>query len=187
MSFLSRIWRTLSGRAYLVGRDLEGNRYYEYPSTSEDARRTKRVVKYVGLRMEQPAEAAMRARTLPVQWTTWLSHTRPNPPTIEELEADVARQRRVLARVAFIEERERERRARMALQAPAEPGQENPNMTFERAQPLQQINSAPGSHAEKTPEPKPEPTGRPVEPEPIPVYSDEPQAWIPQAPRRRGE
>ncbi|KAH9962945.1 hypothetical protein BC827DRAFT_1196051 [Russula dissimulans] len=31
------------------------------------------------------------ARRLPVQWVSWLSHTRRDPPTLEELRADLER------------------------------------------------------------------------------------------------
>ncbi|KAI0301655.1 hypothetical protein B0F90DRAFT_1608584, partial [Multifurca ochricompacta] len=58
------------------------------------------------------------ARRLPVQWVSWLSHTRPDPPTFEVcpcLRADIERQRRVLQNAAIIEARDQEERARLAV------------------------------------------------------------------------
>ncbi|QRV76050.1 transport protein [Ceratobasidium sp. AG-Ba] len=52
----------------------------------------------------------------PVQWTSWLSHTRPDPPTLQELEADILRRQRLQDNVRAIEAREREERERLAVE-----------------------------------------------------------------------
>jgi len=67
-------------------------------------------------------------KRLPIQWSAWLAHTRPHPPTIEELQADVARQQRVLANVALIEARDRaEEQERMKLR------QEDAHLALQKA------------------------------------------------------
>ncbi|PVF97384.1 hypothetical protein CPB86DRAFT_707041 [Serendipita vermifera] len=100
-----------------VGRDLEGNKFYEYPSTSEDPRRTKRMIVY------RPAERkwdyVSGKAQLPVQWRMWLTHTRYDPPTIEELQVDIARQRRIQQSALQLEAQyEEERQAQQLLPEP---------------------------------------------------------------------
>ncbi|TFY69320.1 hypothetical protein EVG20_g3206 [Dentipellis fragilis] len=80
-----------------------GNKYYEYPSSTDDPRRTKRRVKYKDY--EDVWAYVSGSRRIPVQWTSWLTHTRHHPPTLEELRVDIARQRRVLANAAVIDAR----------------------------------------------------------------------------------
>ncbi|KAF9225802.1 hypothetical protein BS17DRAFT_564777 [Gyrodon lividus] len=92
MSILRQLWQRFLKPTCLVGKDLTGNKYFEYPSTAS-------------------------GRKLPVQWNAWLTHTRPDPPTIEELQADLVRQQRVQMNAAILEardEEERERTARLA-------------------------------------------------------------------------
>lgn len=52
-------------------------------------------------------EYRLGTQQLPVQWTAWMSFTRQDPPTMEELKKDWVRQERLRARVAEIEEREK--------------------------------------------------------------------------------
>ncbi|KAI0315000.1 hypothetical protein OF83DRAFT_1134118 [Amylostereum chailletii] len=111
MSFLSRVWNTIRRPRFFVGTDLEGNRFFEYPSTSDDIRRTKRRVKYKVY--EDMWHYIGGSRKLPVQWVSWMSHTRPDPPTLEELRADLVRQRRVLHNATVLEARDREEHARI--------------------------------------------------------------------------
>ncbi|KAH0826641.1 hypothetical protein J3R83DRAFT_5026 [Lanmaoa asiatica] len=49
-----------------------------------------------------------------VQWNAWLTHTRPNPPSIEELQADLARKHRVQMNAVILEARDKEERERLA-------------------------------------------------------------------------
>lgn len=156
-----------------------GNRFYEYPSTSDDPRRTKRVVKYLGLRLEEPAEAAIRVKRLAVQWKMWLSHTRPNPPTLEELQADVVRQQRVLANVALLEEQERQRKARIVS---PEAFREEPASSIEPAPAPVQTDEGAFRYASTTVQEQ----ETKKQSELTPVYSDEPQAWTPRTARRGG-
>ncbi|OBZ67608.1 Mimitin, mitochondrial [Grifola frondosa] len=115
MSFLSRLWQSLRRPTHLVGRDLEGNRFFEYPGVSGDPRRTRRVVKYK--HGHEISDFVSGSKRLPVQWTSWLTHTRHHPPTLEELHTDLERQRNILVRVAMIEARDREEAAQHHIAA----------------------------------------------------------------------
>ncbi|EAU89447.2 hypothetical protein CC1G_07673 [Coprinopsis cinerea okayama7 len=104
MSFLSRIFTALRNPRRYVGRDLEGNKFYESPISAGS--RPKRTVVY--RREEDMWDYIGGTKRLPIQWSAWLSHTRPNPPTIEELEADLQRQIRVKYNASLIEAKDRE-------------------------------------------------------------------------------
>lgn len=49
-----------------------------------------------------------------VQWTAWLSHTRAEPPSLQELQRDIFRRQRLMQNVAQIEARDAEEAARIA-------------------------------------------------------------------------
>lgn len=91
MPFIWRFLALLGWRSKFVGRDLYGNKFYEYPSTTDDPRRTRRMVKY--LDKGKITEYAIGGLKLPVQWSAWLAHTRRDPPSVEELLRDDERQR----------------------------------------------------------------------------------------------
>ncbi|ETW77965.1 hypothetical protein HETIRDRAFT_27404, partial [Heterobasidion irregulare TC 32-1] len=76
-----------------------------------DPRRTRRRVEY---NVGDMWSYVGNARRLPVQWTSWLSHTRRIPPTLDELQADLERQRRILMKAALIEVCDREEQALIA-------------------------------------------------------------------------
>ncbi|KAJ7100285.1 hypothetical protein B0H15DRAFT_877687 [Mycena belliarum] len=105
MSFLRRIVHRFRRPNYFVGQDLEGNSYYEHPSVLDDPR-PKRTVKYKGAGDMWTYVGGQRR--LAVQWSSWLTHTRSDPPTFEELQADLLRQERVRRNVALLEARDRE-------------------------------------------------------------------------------
>ncbi|KAH9941635.1 uncharacterized protein BXZ73DRAFT_88131 [Epithele typhae] len=186
MSFLARLFRRVKGPTGFVGRDLEGNRYFEYASTSDDPRRTKRVVKYA--KGADMLEYVGGNRRLAVQWLSWMTHTRPHPPSLEELQADVERQRRILNNVAMIEAREKAHAARVAIseaqhtqaQAPAS-SPRLPDPMHERANECS--SNASDTAAERVPfaPPRKEPPS-PWKPPP----PDEPQSWTPRSAVRRG-
>lgn len=78
--------------------------------------RTKRSVEY---RVKMDIADYTAGERLPVQWTSWLSHTRATAPTLEELQADAERRRRLVHSVAEIEARDAaEREQRRLLSAP---------------------------------------------------------------------
>ncbi|KAH9855344.1 hypothetical protein C2E23DRAFT_617651 [Lenzites betulinus] len=196
MSFLSRLFRRIRNPRGFVGSDLEGNQFFELPSPHGSDSRTKRVVKYADGR-DMWAYVGGKKR-LAIQWTSWLTHTRQHAPTLEELHADLARQRRVLFNAALIEARDREEAARIAAsQQVLTPGHIQA--------PLEQVGEAPEDTAASTtasmtatePQNPPEtthvepPTDRPQPPAEQwspwkPPPSDEPHSWQPRASVRRG-
>ncbi|KAF8916365.1 hypothetical protein CPB85DRAFT_1289384 [Mucidula mucida] len=111
-SFLTRLWRTIRHPTGFVGRDLEGNLYFERKNPVPEARRPKRTVKYHSTEMYWDYIGGRRR--LPAQWSAWLSHTRIGPPSMEELQLDWARQQKLKMNVAMIEQRDREDRLRFA-------------------------------------------------------------------------
>ncbi|ESK90728.1 hypothetical protein Moror_4086 [Moniliophthora roreri MCA 2997] len=113
MSFFRRLWRVIRSPTGFVGRDLEGNSFYERPSPFPDGR-TRRSVKY--RRQEDQWLYIGGQRRLPIQWSAWLSHTRVNPPTMQELQIDLFRQQRVqqnALRIQAADELEREEQIRL--------------------------------------------------------------------------
>ncbi|KAF8814744.1 hypothetical protein BYT27DRAFT_6958982 [Phlegmacium glaucopus] len=104
MSFMTRLWNAIRNPIRCVGRDLEGNRFYERPSPNELTRPI-RSIQYRD--PEDMWKYTGGGKRLPIQWSAWLAHTRPHPPTIQELQADIARQQRVRDNVALIEARDR--------------------------------------------------------------------------------
>ncbi|VDC02728.1 unnamed protein product [Peniophora sp. CBMAI 1063] len=112
MSIIGRAWQRLVRSRYFVGTDLEGNRFFEYPSSTDDPRRTKRRVEYK--QYTDMWQYIGRQRSLPVQWTAWLSHTRADPPSIQELQRDMFRRQRLQHNVAQIEARDAAEAARIA-------------------------------------------------------------------------
>ena len=119
---MSSFFRTLSkvlriGKArYIVGHDLAGNTYLELPSLtgSTDPRHTRRMIQW----KENKYAGDYDQRSLPVQWTMWLRHTRREAPSIQELELDLQRQQitqhnaRILA-IKDDEWRQQQQQARM--------------------------------------------------------------------------
>ncbi|KAI0720665.1 hypothetical protein C8T65DRAFT_632320 [Cerioporus squamosus] len=196
MSFLARLFRRFRNPTGFVGRDLEGNRYFEYPSVSDDPRRTKRVVKYApGLDMLHYVSGHRR---LAVQWTSWLTHTRSHPPTLEELQADLERQRRVRLNAAMIEARDRAQAAQIAaaeqpvvrhVEAPSrqQPRPADVNTTAEPAPSPQAEQDPPArTDAQLPPQARSIPDQRsdPASPWKQPPR-DEPHSWQPRASVRR--
>eukprot|EP00730_Choanoeca_flexa_P014980 TRINITY_DN6748_c0_g1_i3.p1 TRINITY_DN6748_c0_g1~~TRINITY_DN6748_c0_g1_i3.p1 ORF type:complete len:115 (+),score=7.81 TRINITY_DN6748_c0_g1_i3:67-411(+) len=80
----------------LVGRDTNGNKYYNL--TLQD--RTARIVETPG------DEEDYDPSNLPVEWRAWLSHKRDNIPTDEEIHQRLAYTARTLQRAQEIDEKE---------------------------------------------------------------------------------
>ncbi|KAJ7449660.1 hypothetical protein FB451DRAFT_1531212 [Mycena latifolia] len=57
-------------------------------------------------------------KRLAVQWSAWLTHTRPDPPTLEEHHADLAPQERIRHRAALLDARDRASAAASAVVSP---------------------------------------------------------------------
>ncbi|KAK7039515.1 hypothetical protein R3P38DRAFT_480894 [Favolaschia claudopus] len=201
MSFLRRIVQRLRSPTYYVGRDLEGNHYYEHPSLVNDPR-PRRSVKY---RDSGDMWTYVGGhRRLAVQWSAWLTHTRPDPPTVEELEMDLRRQDRLRRNIALLALRDQEEdRLKRAVQTPALSAAASDTPAILPETPLPQPNPKPDNSLPKmasksnVPEPEawmprsarrgaaPQPTApsEPIDEFPLaPAVETEP--WIPQASTR---
>ncbi|KAH9074273.1 hypothetical protein EDB83DRAFT_2355916 [Lactarius deliciosus] len=115
-------------------------------------------------------------RRLPVQWVSWLSHTRPDPPTHEELHADLERQRRVLHNAAVLQARDQEERARISA-ASAPLATENSPLPTPENVPMVQRDESSQSLRASTDSELPPPVGK--------DRDWQPEAWTPQTTRRR--
>ncbi|RPD61250.1 hypothetical protein L227DRAFT_585561 [Lentinus tigrinus ALCF2SS1-6] len=194
MSFLARIFRRFRNPTGFVGRDLQGNRYFEYPSVSDDPRRTKRVVKYApGADM---LEYVGGHRRLAVQWSSWLTHTRSHPPTLEELQADLERQRRIQMYATMIEERDRQEAAQIAAaeQSVVRQVKASSQQQSRHEDSNATVGTVPLPEAQQDPRPRtdvpqtqtvPDQRSDPSSPW-KPPPRDEPHSWQPRASIRRG-
>ncbi|KAJ5569981.1 uncharacterized protein N7459_009411 [Penicillium hispanicum] len=83
-------WR----KSFLVGNDLAGNTFWEFKDVM-NANRYRRIVKF------DPKTHYGDVQVTP-QWHQWLRYVREHPPSIEEQQQDVLRQRQIkeLARLA---------------------------------------------------------------------------------------
>ncbi|KAI9293077.1 hypothetical protein K502DRAFT_53049 [Neoconidiobolus thromboides FSU 785] len=88
-------WNPFNKRQ-LIGRDLEGNNYYE-EERDGFPRRT------VELAQKQLHLGQISSADLAVQWRSWLRHTRRDPPSIEELEAYEIQKNRTIERAKVLE------------------------------------------------------------------------------------
>ncbi|KAG8993967.1 hypothetical protein FRB90_000566, partial [Tulasnella sp. 427] len=159
---IRNIWKSLTGRRFLAGRDLQGNRYYEYPMHMSPALgRPRRVVKYANPDHMFPGTAG-----LPIQWNSWLSFTRTEPPTLEELQADLRRINMVKANAMLIAGRDAAERARQQLQAP------NPQSEVVYEEPPQ------AAQATEIQEPETKDAPDPWVPPPT---SEQPETWAPRS------
>ncbi|PVU86942.1 hypothetical protein BB559_006306 [Furculomyces boomerangus] len=82
-----------------VGKDYNGNLYFEKKTSGV---RSKRIVEY----HEGNQGFDYDVLNLPVQWQSWMRHTRQIPPTEEEILADQKRIELLRQKVKMIEERE---------------------------------------------------------------------------------
>ncbi|WWC71255.1 uncharacterized protein I206_105208 [Kwoniella pini CBS 10737] len=98
----------------LIGYDLQGNKYFEIPNPAGG--RMKRFVQYKKNR--DLAEYSRSELKPPVQWRAWLSHTRVEPPNLEELKNDFKRQENLQPKIKAIELREKEERIRQGYLLP---------------------------------------------------------------------
>ncbi|KAF9787963.1 hypothetical protein BJ322DRAFT_1046227 [Thelephora terrestris] len=179
-SLFARIWRRIRSPTGYVGKDLEGNRYFEHFNPIPDGR-TRRVVKY--RRGVEVWEHVSGVRRLPAQWTAWLSHTRQHHPTIQELIADAARIELTRRNAAQLEAKAADERAQLfalrsaqavASEAIAQPAAERLDPAAVNKQELRK-NFA----KEQAREPQKD----------SPLWkhdNDEAEAWTPRAARRRG-
>ncbi|KAF9935812.1 hypothetical protein BGZ67_002947 [Mortierella alpina] len=124
------------GGRRLIGKDFEGNLYFEKPDPN-GGRWPRRTVE---LANPELSEANYDDANIAVQWQAWLRNTRPDAPTIAEIQRDEARKQLTVARAKVLDQAWQDRKAELAL---------------EQAQGRQAIlglNSAPSSGTKEQPE-----------------------------------
>ncbi|KAF8586602.1 hypothetical protein K439DRAFT_935652 [Ramaria rubella] len=113
--YFIRLWQTIRKERRMVGRDLEGNRFYETVLGDNAPLRTRRTVEYK--KTGDLWDTASGISGLPAQWSAWLSHTRTDPPTLDELKNDLARRGRIAINVAHLKAQEEEELRRVQAAA----------------------------------------------------------------------
>ncbi|CAG8574491.1 13569_t:CDS:2 [Ambispora gerdemannii] len=119
-------WRS----KFYVGSDLDGNEYYETSRILGNSGRPKRIVNL----KQQIKFSDYTGDEIPVQWQSWLRHTRFDPPTIEELK--IANQKReiIIERAKRLDQEWNERKRQLQKQKEAIP--QNTTSTTTIAPPL---------------------------------------------------
>ncbi|KAF2744635.1 hypothetical protein M011DRAFT_470235 [Sporormia fimetaria CBS 119925] len=93
-------WR----RKWLVGFDLKGNTFYEFRDPLPQATLSNTPLR--NRRILQPRQFTHHSDVkIAPQWQQWLRHTRIEPPTLQELQMDVARQEQIKVLAARADER----------------------------------------------------------------------------------
>ncbi|KAI9483594.1 MAG: hypothetical protein EXX96DRAFT_148818 [Benjaminiella poitrasii] len=93
----------------LVGFDLQGNEYWDCPNPLGG--RTKRWVQMID--GTEDDLTVFHQNKLPVQWQSWLRHTRNTPPTLEELALEERRRAIIQGRARALEEEREQRKLEM--------------------------------------------------------------------------
>ncbi|CAG8680399.1 7183_t:CDS:2, partial [Ambispora leptoticha] len=103
-------WRS----RFYVGSDLDGNEYYE-TRVLGSSNRPKRMVD-----LKQPKKYSdYTGDEIPVQWQSWLRHTRFDPPTIEELKIANQRREMIIERANKLDQEWNERKRQLQKQKAA--------------------------------------------------------------------
>ncbi|KAN0084189.1 hypothetical protein V8E55_007693 [Tylopilus felleus] len=174
-SIFRRVLQRFMRPTRLVGRDLEGNKYFEYPNANDG--RPKRTVQYK--QSDDMWTYIASGKRLSVQWSAWLTHTRSCPPSIEELQADLARQRRVQMNAAILEARDKEERERTArLAQPLESHPRVPEPRSDEAPERRRGEPPVDARSDSVPTPVRDPWAE------VKRGSDEPQSWTPVVRRK---
>ncbi|KAI3637546.1 hypothetical protein MIR68_004195 [Amoeboaphelidium protococcarum] len=101
-SVFNRLRSALSGRTF-VGKDLNGNKFYETIEAQGKSPRRMVVIKgHYGDSSSMSPQTYISDSIAP-QWKAWLAHTRSDAPTLEELAADIQRQEVLKHRVEQLE------------------------------------------------------------------------------------
>ncbi|KAG1823480.1 uncharacterized protein BJ212DRAFT_1261970 [Suillus subaureus] len=137
------------------------------------------IVTFLFLILASPFYSFLSCLLCAVQWSAWLTHTRPDPPSIEELQADLARQQRVKLNVAILEAKdEAERANRERLDTPGhhpEIETRSPSVSW----------SVPRDQKLEPPESDQRPKAQTRDPWAEALKgSDEPRSWTPMARKR---
>ncbi|KAF9963115.1 hypothetical protein BGZ70_007624 [Mortierella alpina] len=117
LSFARRIalsFKALSpgGGRRLIGKDFEGNLYFEKPDPN-GGRWPRRTVE---LANPELSEANYDDANIAVQWQAWLRNTRLDAPTIAEIQRDEARKQLTVARAKALDQAWQDRKAELALE-----------------------------------------------------------------------
>ncbi|KAJ3280098.1 hypothetical protein HK104_000907 [Borealophlyctis nickersoniae] len=111
----------------IAGYDLDGNKYLEAPPVAlkqidhvAASDKTRRSIEYADGRT---GVQAFDGEVIPVQWQSWLRHTRKDPPTIEELQRDEAQKQLTIQRAMEIERKWQERKLQLEREKLAQLGQ----------------------------------------------------------------
>ncbi|KAK7032611.1 hypothetical protein VNI00_012874 [Paramarasmius palmivorus] len=180
MSFFRRLWSAIRSPTGFVGRDLEGNSFYERPSPFPDGR-TRRSVKY--RKPEDQWHYIGGERRLPIQWSAWLAHTRSNPPTLQELQIDLIRQQRVkqnALRIQAADQMERQQQMQLLKEEKSTPKE----VAAPEESPISPATSPPPPSDTSLHVPQVQNQGKPLPHTGPDEYK--PEAWTPKTSVRRG-
>ncbi|CAK8673697.1 unnamed protein product [Clavelina lepadiformis] len=94
----------------MEGRDLDGNKYFEIPPQRyflgmRENHKLKRIVEPYGIDYNAKREPGLLPTKITNEWDSWLRLRRTDPPTIEELEANIEQYHIIQERVKQLEEK----------------------------------------------------------------------------------
>ncbi|KAG0197898.1 hypothetical protein BGX28_008618 [Mortierella sp. GBA30] len=117
LSFTRRLVLSLKalspgGGRRLIGKDLEGNLYFEKPDPN-GGRYPRRTVE---LANPELSEANYDDANIAVQWQSWLRNTRQDAPTLAEIQRDETRKKLTVARAKVLDQAWQDRKAVLALE-----------------------------------------------------------------------
>lgn len=98
-SLIDRIFAREKNR--FSGTDLQGNHYYEGPPANKGYRNRRFILR--ANKQETGDIDFYGPEHIAPQWNAWLRHTRQDAPTLDELQADVSRQKIIAKRVEQLE------------------------------------------------------------------------------------
>ncbi|KAG9296885.1 hypothetical protein G9A89_006840 [Geosiphon pyriformis] len=113
LSKLAIAWRRASfpwRPSLYVGSDLDGNEYYETKNVVNDRHRRLVVLK------DNEIVSDYTGKEIPVQWQSWLRHTRYDSPTLEELEMANKQRELVIERAKDLDKEWSKRKLELAQQ-----------------------------------------------------------------------
>ncbi|KAF9984122.1 hypothetical protein BGZ75_004290 [Mortierella antarctica] len=211
------------GGRRLIGKDFEGNLYFEKPDPNGNSAATQLgskelfrfgydfIIDYdlwycgrwprrtVELANPELSEANYDDANIAVQWQAWLRNTRPDAPTIAEIQRDEARKQLTVARAKVLDQAWQDRKAELALEqaqgrqailglnsAPSSGTKEQPESeTTGTLGSLPEEDEATKSAARKQIEEREAARKAGFKPQVQQGDTFEPQAWSPMAARRR--
>jgi hypothetical protein len=76
--------------------------YFEGPAFRSGTNLPQRTIEYADGRSDL---SRYDSQSLPVQWAAWLRHTRPHPPTLEEIHSDELKRLEIIQRAKILDEK----------------------------------------------------------------------------------